>query len=94
LPTAAGRSGWIPRFFLLRRHPNVYLDISGIPPKSLLTYFPRLSDIAHKTLFGTDWPSPGVVDIKRNLDEFRSLPLDEKTQAQILGGTAAALWPD
>jgi len=47
-------------FFLLRRHPNVYLDISGIPPKTLLTYFPRLDEIAHKTLFGTDWPGPGV----------------------------------
>ena len=89
-----GRPLWMDTaFFLLRRHPNIYLDISGIPPKALLTYFPRLSEIAHKTLFGTDWPSPGVVDIKRNLDEFRSLPLDEKTQAQILGGTAAALWP-
>jgi len=31
-----------------------------IPPKTLLTYFPRLDEIAHKTLFGTDWPGPGV----------------------------------
>ena len=37
-------------FFLIRRHPNVYLDISGIPPKTLLQYFPRLEEIAHKTL--------------------------------------------
>ncbi len=90
-----GRPIWMDiAFFLLRRHPNIYLDISGIPPKALLKYFPRLNDIAHKTLFGTDWPSPGVANIKRNLDEFRSLPLDEKMQAQILGGTAATLWPD
>jgi hypothetical protein len=89
-----GRPIWMDTaFFLLRRHPNIYLDISGIPPKALLTYFPRLSEIVHKTLFGTDWPSPGVVDIKRNLDEFRALPLDQTMQAQILGGTAAALWP-
>jgi predicted TIM-barrel fold metal-dependent hydrolase len=89
-----GRPIWMhTAFFLLRRHPNIYLDISGIPPKALLTYFPRLSEIVHKTLFGTDWPSPGVVDIKRNLDEFRALPLDQTMQAQILGGTAAALWP-
>jgi uncharacterized protein len=50
-----GRPLWMQTaFFLLRRHPNVFLDISGIPPKSLLKYFPRLDEIAHKTLFGTD----------------------------------------
>ena len=55
-----GRPLWMhTAFFLLRRHPNVYLDISGIPPKTLLKYFPRLEEIAHKTLFGTDWPGPG-----------------------------------
>jgi hypothetical protein len=80
-------------FFLVRRHPNVYLDISGIPPKTLLKYFPRLEEIAHKTLFGTDWPGPGVPDIKKNLDEFRALPLSEAVQQQILTKTALTLWP-
>ena len=51
----------IPALFLVRRHPNVHVDISGIPPKSLLQYFPRLADIADRVLWGTDWPSPGVV---------------------------------
>ncbi len=38
-----GRPLWMDSaFFLVRRHPNVFLDISGIPPKSLLKYFPRL----------------------------------------------------
>ena len=37
-----GRPLWMDTaFFLMRRHPNVYLDISGIPPKTLLKYFPR-----------------------------------------------------
>jgi len=80
-------------FFLLRRHPNVFLDISGIPPRSLLQYFPRLEEIAHKTLFGTDWPGPGVPDIKTNLDEFRALPLHEESKEQILSKTALSLWP-
>jgi hypothetical protein len=35
-------------FFLVRRHPNVYADISGIPPKSLPRFVPRLADIADK----------------------------------------------
>ena len=80
-------------FFLLRRHANMFLDVSGIPPKALLNYFPRLEEIAHKTLFGTDWPGPGVPDIKKNLDDFRALPLREETRQQILCGTALSIWP-
>jgi predicted TIM-barrel fold metal-dependent hydrolase len=90
-----GRPLWMnTAFFLLRRHPNVFLDISGIPPKLLLQYFPRLEEVAHKTLFGTDWPGPGVPDIKRNLDDFRALPLSEEAQQHILSKTALAIWPD
>ena len=71
-----GRPLWMDHaFFLLRRHPNVHLDISGIPPKALLKYFPRLHEISHKTLFGTDWPGPGVPDMEQNLEDFRALPL-------------------
>lgn len=89
-----GRPLWMDTaFFLLRRHPNVYLDISGIPPKALLRYFPRLEEIAYKTLFGTDWPGPGVPDIKKNLDDFRALPLKEEVKQQILSKTALSIWP-
>ena len=89
-----GRPLWMDTsFFLIRRHPNVYLDISGIPPKTLLRYFPRLEEIAHKTLFGTDWPGPGVPDIKQNLDDFRALPLSAAAKEQILSKTALAMWP-
>src|ERR1700681_4748456 len=89
-----GRPLWMrTAFFLIRRHPNVYLDISGIPPKTLLKYFPRLDEIADKTLFGTDWPGPGVPEIKKNLDEFRTLLLSEEIQRQILSKTALSIWP-
>ncbi len=89
-----GRPLWMDTaFFLIRRHRNVYLDISGIPPKTLLEYFPRLEEIASKTLFGTDWPGPGVPDIKKNLMEFRALPLKPETQNQILSKTALSIWP-
>ena len=38
-----GRPLWMEAaFFLVRRHPNVYLELSGIPPSKLLEYFPRL----------------------------------------------------
>ncbi len=89
-----GRPLWMETaFFLVRRHPNVYLDISGIPPKSLLRYFPRLEEIAAKTLFGTDWPGPGIPDMKKNLDDFRALPLSAETREQILSRTALSIWP-
>jgi predicted TIM-barrel fold metal-dependent hydrolase len=90
-----GRPLWMDTaFFLLRRHSNVYLDISGIPPKTLLKYFPRLNEIAQKTLFGTDWPGPGVPDVKQNLEDFKALPMSEGMREQILSKTAASLWPE
>jgi predicted TIM-barrel fold metal-dependent hydrolase len=89
-----GRPLWMETaFFLVRRHPNVLLDISGIPPKVLLKYFPRLEEIASKTLFGTDWPGPGVPDIRQNLEQFQSLALPETAKQQILSQTALQLWP-
>ena len=88
-----GRPLWMDTaFFLVRRHPNVFLDLSGIPPKTLLEYFPRLEEIASKSLFGTDWPGPGVPDIKQNLDDFRRLPLSEAAKTQMLERTAELVW--
>jgi len=89
-----GRPLWMDTaFFLVRRHPNVYLDISSIPPSQLLKYFPRLPEIAQKTLFGSDWPGPGVRDLKEALDGFRALPLPEDAKEHILCRTALNIWP-
>jgi uncharacterized protein len=70
--------------FLARRHPHVYLDVSGIPPKRLLQYLPRLGDIADKVLWGTDWPDPGVTSLEKNLEDFLTLDLPEATKRRIL----------
>ena len=89
-----GRPLWMDTaFFLVRRHPNVFLDISGIPPKTLLKYFPRLEEISSKTLFGTDWPGPGVPEIEQNLKAFSALALREEAKQQILSKTALSIWP-
>jgi predicted TIM-barrel fold metal-dependent hydrolase len=89
-----GRPLWMEEaFFVLRRHPNVHLELSGIPPARLLEYFPRLTDIAHKTIWGTDWPSPGVHDLRKNLDAFRALPLSPEVQRAILSETSLRLFP-
>ena len=89
-----GRPLWMETaFFLVRRHANMYLDISGIPPRTLLNNFPRLQEIATKTLFGTDWPGPGVPDIKRNLEDFRALDISEPAKRAILSENALQIWP-
>ena len=72
----------------------MHLDISGIPPKQLLTYFPRLEEIAQRTLFGTDWPSPGIPDIRQNLEQFQALDLSAEMKEQVLSKTAVAIWPE
>ncbi|HYT75713.1 MAG TPA: amidohydrolase family protein [Vicinamibacterales bacterium] len=88
-----GRPLWMEAaFFLVRRHPNVYLEISGIPPSKLLEYFPRLEELADKTVWGTDWPSPGVRSMKANVEAFMALPLRDSAKAAILHGNAARIW--
>ncbi len=88
-----GRPLWMNEaFFLLRRSRNVFLDISSIPPQSLLEYFPRLEQIADQTLFGSDWPGPGVKDVGANLQRFLALPLGEETKRKIAYENAAKLF--
>jgi predicted TIM-barrel fold metal-dependent hydrolase len=89
-----GRPLWMNEaFFLVRRHRNMYMDVSGIPPQKLLEYFPRLEDIADKVLFGTDWPGPGVPDVRGNIDKFLALPISEAARQKILYDNAARLFP-
>lgn len=78
--------------FLARRHRNVHVEISGIPPKSLLRYFPRVAEIADKVLWGTDWPSPGVTSPRKNVEAFLALGLGEAIERKILYDNAARLF--
>lgn len=89
-----GRPLWMNEaFFLVRRHKNMYMDISGIPPQKLLEYFPRIEDIADKVLWGTDWPGPGVPEIRVNLEKFNALPIAAEAKKKILYDNAARLFP-
>ena len=80
-------------FFILRRHRHVRLDVSGIPPTRLLEYFPRLPEVADRVVWGTDWPSPGVRDMRQNIDQFLALSLDDSHKRAILETNALALFP-
>jgi len=84
----SGRGFWYDRaFFLARIHPNLYMEVAGLPPQKLLTYFPELERIPDKVIFGSDWP--GIPDIRGNIEVIRRLPLKSSTIEKILGGNAA-----
>ena len=71
----------------------MYMDISGIPPQKLLEYFPRIEDIADKALWGTDWPGPGVPEIRGNIEKFHALSIGAEAKRKILYDNAARLFP-
>ena len=88
-----GRPLWTKTaWFLLRRHRNVYLDLSGIPPSSILDAFPRLEEIADRSMFGSDWPGPGVKSIRANAEAVAALPLSEGARENIMRKTAARVF--
>lgn len=87
----SGRNLWYDRAFALSRlHPNLYMEISGLPPKNLLNYFPNFAANAERILFASDWP--GLPNsIKENIEEFRNLPIPGEAKTKILGGNAAKI---
>jgi hypothetical protein len=79
----AGRGVWYGEAALLATlHEHVYLEMSGLPPRNIPSYFPRLENLVDKLVFGSDFP--GVPSIPDNLRELR----------QVLGPEAArkVLW--
>jgi predicted TIM-barrel fold metal-dependent hydrolase len=85
-----GRPFWYDQAFgLARLHKNVYMEISGLPPRKLLTYFPELERVADKVVYGSDWP--GISSMAANVETIRSLALSDQAKEKILGGNAARL---
>ena len=88
-----GRPLWMEQaFFLVRRFPNVFMDVSSVPPRAIPRYFPRLGEIAHKVLYGSDWPAPGVRSMAQNLREFRELDLPAEAFRAILEDNPARVF--
>jgi predicted TIM-barrel fold metal-dependent hydrolase len=89
-----GRPLWMEQaFFLVRRFPRVYMDVSSIPPRALLRYFPRLAEVADKVIYGSDWPAPGVRNMADNVRAFRELDLPAAAVAKMLEENAAKVYP-
>ncbi len=86
----SGRGLWYEKaFFLSRIHPNLHLEISGLPPKNLLNYFPDMEKNIDKFIYGSDWP--GVRTISGNIKAIKVLPLTEESKRKILYENAARI---
>jgi len=86
----SGRGLWYGKaFFLSRLHSNLYLEISGLPPKNLLNYFPDMEKNIDKFVYGSDWP--GIKTIDSNIEAIKKIPLAEESIKKILYGNAARI---
>jgi predicted TIM-barrel fold metal-dependent hydrolase len=91
-----GRGWWYDQAaFLALMRPQVWLEVSGLPPQRLPAYYgtslPRLAD---KMIFGTDWP--GVPSVEHNARTLMKTLLDAGCSAEqvaaALGGNAATVF--
>jgi uncharacterized protein len=91
-----GRGWWYDRAsFLALMRPNVWLEVSGLPPHRLPDYYGNaLPRLAAKMVFGTDWP--GVPGVQRNARAFQKVLLEAGCGAgevaAALGGNAAGIF--
>jgi predicted TIM-barrel fold metal-dependent hydrolase len=80
-----GRGWWYnAAAFLATMRPNVWIEISGLPPRKLPEYYARydFGRLAKKMIFGTDWP--GVPGNRANALVLFELGLERETLEMIL----------
>ena len=88
-----GRGWWYDAAAFLALHrENVWIELSGLPPRKLPVYYARhdLRRLAAKMIFGSDWP--GVPGIAANLRDIAKLDIDPEDLAGVLGGNARKVY--
>jgi uncharacterized protein len=91
-----GRGWWYDQAaFLSLMRPNVWLEVSGLPPARLPDYYgSALARLAARMVFGTDWP--GVPGVQRNARAVQKALLDAGCSADqvaaALGGNAQRIF--
>jgi predicted TIM-barrel fold metal-dependent hydrolase len=91
---AHGGRGWwydaAASLALLNEH--VWIELSGLPPSRLLSYYSRHSwaRLSRRMIFATDWP--GVPGIAENARAVAALCTDEETTELVLSGNACAVY--
>jgi predicted TIM-barrel fold metal-dependent hydrolase len=71
---------------------NVWIEISGLPPKKLPEYYEKydFERLARKMIFGTDWP--GVPGLKKNALALFDLDLEPETVELVLHENAERVY--
>jgi uncharacterized protein len=88
-----GRGWWYDAAaFLALTNPRVWIELSGLPPSRLQTYYARHSwpRLTRRMIFGTDWP--GIPGIAANARAVARLMPDDETADLVLSGNAAAVY--
>ena len=88
-----GRGWWYDAAaFLAVSRPNVWIELSGLPPKRLPEYYARfdLGRLARRWIYATDWP--GVPVRRPTPAPSPSLGLPDDVVPLVLGGNALQVY--
>jgi predicted TIM-barrel fold metal-dependent hydrolase len=88
-----GRGWWYDAAaFMTLMRPNVYIEVSGLPPRKLPDYYKNfdLERLARKMIFGTDWP--GVPGPGANAQAIADLGLSSETLASVFHENARRIY--
>jgi predicted TIM-barrel fold metal-dependent hydrolase len=88
-----GRGWWYDAAaFLALSNERVWIELSGLPPSRLPTYYARhnWARLTRRMIFGTDWP--GIPGIARNARAVAALCPDDKTADLVLAGNASQVY--
>jgi uncharacterized protein len=71
---------------------RVWLELSGLPPSRLQTYYARhnWARLCRRMIFGTDWP--GIPGIAKNARAVAALCPDDETADLVLAGNARRIY--
>lgn len=88
-----GRGWWYDAAaFLALSNDRVWLELSGLPPSRLQTYYARHNwkRLTRRMIFATDWP--GIPGIAANARAVAALCLDAETTDLVLAGNAVQVY--
>ena len=88
-----GRGWWYDAAaFLALTNEHVWIELSGLPPSRLQTYYARhnWARLTRRMIFGTDWP--GIPGIAVNARAVAAVCPDDETADLVLAGNAARVY--
>jgi predicted TIM-barrel fold metal-dependent hydrolase len=87
----SGRGFWTDQVYsLTKMRRNVWMELSGIPPKRIMQYFPEIDRVADRVIWGSDWPSSPAPSVL--IRQMRELPLSSDIIEAFLWSNADGLF--